>query len=117
MIDPKSLRIGNYIQDKKDGTTTILQVAHLSEGLINYWNASVYQPIPLSEQELIRLGFENRGEQPMSDKLGQYTKYPIGLWLMGSCFITAGEFDVDLKYVHQLQNLFYALCGQELTYK
>jgi hypothetical protein len=71
-------------------------------------------PIPLTEEWLLKFRFEDRGPQPDSDELGRFTKYPIGLWIMDGSFITAGDFDVSLKYVHQLQNLYFALTGEEL---
>jgi hypothetical protein len=82
-----------------------------------------YQPIPLTEEWLLKFGFEKRTTVLHS------VQYFIGfnpithdwmfdiLWLVGHeyPFYRNGHFAI--KYVHQLQNLYFALTGEELTIK
>ena len=78
------------------------------------------QPIILTEEWLYKFGFEENGVDKKENE--KYRKY----W-------SEGKFDVykiisfyldnnkshepDIKYVHQLQNLYFALTGEELTLK
>lgn len=79
-------------------------------------------PIPLTEEWVIKLGFKE-----IIDKSGQYVLlnedyYNIGLEIMFG-FRTDNKMLVHLNnqdfnqliYVHQLQNLYFALTGEELT--
>ena len=79
------------------------------------------EPIPLTEEWLVKFGFEN-------DKKGlilEFKNYSYSyLWFNnnsgqlrlvseGGKFLTHD----NLKYVHQLQNLYFALTGKELEIK
>lgn len=79
-------------------------------------------PIPLTEEWLLKFGFQARYT------IGHSAQYYINenpvthdwmlsiLWLEGDdCpFYKNGHHKI--KYVHQLQNLYFALTGEELTY-
>lgn len=88
-------------------------------------------PIPLTEEWLIRMGFE-------IEKYPVYLTYKIWvgdfkliyrvhnarksteLWLEGNgAYDEYGEADLTdiCKYVHSLQNIYFALTGKELTIK
>jgi hypothetical protein len=77
------------------------------------------KPIPLNEDWLIRAGFEKSTTQ---DKF--FTKgNNIGISTADDKFrFIQGNFVcqlvlTDLQHVHQLQNLYYCLCGKELEFK
>ena len=74
------------------------------------------KPIPLTEEWLLKFGFEKT----------KHTGYYDKKWLSGDFFfdgkkllvITEGLIDgdfIDIKFVHQLQNLYFCLTGEELT--
>ena len=76
------------------------------------------QPIPLTEEWLERIGFHHiKGSQV-------FTRHD---WFCGVVFNDEYGYQVILKkdnwsmffgeYVHQLQNLYFALTGEELTIK
>jgi hypothetical protein len=70
-----------------------------------------YSPIPLTEEWLLRLGFvsnpyQDRYEYGDIDIECDKTKGETILWASGAPHI---------KYVHQVQNLIFALTGKELT--
>lgn len=77
---------------------------------------SVFQPIELTEEWLIKLGFYSLDKGTCFYKqktliveylFSQWTgRLYIDQW--NSCQI------IEIKYVHQLQNLYYALTGEEL---
>lgn len=93
-------------------------VAHVSEGLINYWRESVYQPIPLTEEWLLKFGFDNNGVvwiglNTDAQELQITKQGDVLIYDEDDNFIPLNR----IQYVHQLQNLFYALTGNELELK
>ena len=88
-----------------------------------------FEPIPLTEEFFLKFGFEN------IDKGGNdfitYTDSEHNYYLQidvrrkdGKYLILDNSFDdlrafsmVDIEYVHQLQNLYFALTGEELKYE
>ena len=129
MIKPEELRIENWIYDRSK--TRIVKVWGIESNhdqiTVNHANGSVVykvdlkdiEPIDLTEEWLLKMGFEDKyltidkkisSDFTMSlipDKEGGYHFMPHATLKWG----------VDLKYVHQLQNLFFALKGKELTIK
>lgn len=86
---------------------------------------TMLRPIPLTEEWLIRFGFE-REEGRWTWKKNIYneeTTLPTSLQLWsGNDFISVcrsgiGAMDCPCEYVHQLQNLYFALTGKELELK
>ncbi len=73
-----------------------------------------YNPIPLTEEWLLRMGFEvyefDNGEP------NQYRFKSRLIVIREDSFCDYGT-NVKIKYVHQLQNLYFALTGQELEIK
>ena len=75
-------------------------------------------PIPLTEEWLVRFGFQKAKVtdcygghiSPISDKNNFAIRIKNNGWHNGFSYS-------ETKYVHQLQNLFYALTGEELTVK
>ena len=104
------LRIGNLVMVK--GKITVMY----SISNHNARDYSVIKPIPLSEEWLINFGFEN-----IDTNVNGGDNY----WgLSRPDFILNRSFQsfqmntgVDLEHVHQLQNLYFALTGEELTIK
>lgn len=74
-----------------------------------------YQAVPLTEEWLVKFGFSWKY---MDDPTGKH-------WLLGGArFLFEydespnrfynGPLGIEIKYVHQLQNLYFALTGKEL---
>lgn len=110
------LRIGNYVyQSDAYGDTPITgyQIYQFDTfcrgGIVaDYYKG--FKPIPLTEEWLLRFGFEK------DDTI--WIKHPIYglLEKNGRFFIELGETGgIYIQYVHQLQNLYFALTGEELT--
>ena len=103
-MKPNELRIGNWVETF-EGVIQIQNGWEIDEG-------NECQPIPLTEEWLEKFGFE------YSDLNGD-----SGLWkippfqIYGKCNQFIYEYALDVNYVHQLQNLYFALTGEELTIK
>ena len=79
---------------------------------------SQFEPIPLTEEWLIKLGFEKLTDSNDGFKNTTYT-YTKGIsfivYFDGVRLSTNFWMGNEKHYVHQLQNLFYVLSGEELT--
>ncbi len=80
-------------------------------------------PIPLTEERLLSLGFEYESfdeNYVIKNRYGYYDsiKKDDGKWRYNNDISDANCYFIrELKYVHQLQNLYYALNEDELTIK
>ena len=85
-------------------------------------------PIPITEEWLLRLGFEKNNQSyqvvytiNVEDEYEQDYTSKLYLGLDGQYFIGI-PYELfrgksKIQYVHQLQNLYFALTGEELTIK
>lgn len=121
MIRATELRIGNWVNDISGNPTQVRGV-----GTNGIWisksgpaTETAFKPIPLTEEWLVKFGFEYRSGWEDS-----WHKSPIGLYFnpykSGVCLEQIWdkliESDlVNIQYVHQLQNLYFALTGNELA--
>lgn len=112
MIKASELRIGNRVLGNNSGEIFCLtaeMILHISKG-----RAEV-EPIPLTPEILLACGFEKDGMD--------YSRTAGELKLTGFFFedyfvtMLMGQRLVDLKYLHQLQNLYHSLTEDELIYK
>lgn len=118
-MEAKELRIGNFIKDIKNPErhANVFRLSCGNEHQITYSYSKAFehtpkdkndlQGIPLTEDWLLKLGFEKK------EDCEGYFKDGI-LFLNG--LITVVQ-KVKCEYVHRLQNLYFALTGQELTIK
>jgi hypothetical protein len=124
------LRFGNLV-DYYGEVVTINSIDDMDVGFsdyvtFDYPSLEEINPIPLTEEWLVRFGFEKRissvcdsfyiGVNPVTkDWLFDITwlKNMIDYSYEGFPFYRNGHFTI--KYVHSLQNLYFALTGEELT--
>jgi hypothetical protein len=108
------LRIGNLVYFFKDAPAMVIAIASdslcitQSGGFINPKIEEI-EPIPLTEEWLLKFGFE-KVRWGMS-------KYPIeirGSVVMFGNASAQRNLHIKCKHVHQLQNLYFALTGEEL---
>jgi len=139
MIQANELRIGNILIDNgfeaiRDSTDIMDSVVSITSiwdsGKLDYYigrkvgeiyeNESIkeFSPIPLTEDWLVRFGFEYfKGNNSY-----QYDSF-MGFTIWGrlkdgfSVHVQDIECGNPIKYVHQLQNLYFALTGEELQSK
>jgi len=76
------------------------------------------EPIQLTEEWLLKFGFEWKGLISKGRYLTIFTPCGKALVFKDNYFIYAGiTIEIQTQYVHQLQNLYFALTGEELTIK
>lgn len=129
-MEIKELRIGNIIEcDGFIGVITTFnnnQCVIKNKSGIKKCYVSICEPIPLTEECLLKFGFEQLNKQPIyTIRVGENidNKIKLGISIdgwFGICYdglIYQGINDNKIKYVHQLQNLYFALTNEELTWK
>ena len=103
----KDLRIGNLIKYQNE----TLDVKHLKTTLSLCGDKVIYyreiEPIQLTEEWLIKFGFVKEIDGYSLDPL------TIGKYWIRHNFAQLIQSD-KIKYVHTLQNLYFALTGKEL---
>ena len=140
MIRPEELRIGNYFLtderelailtgmsplghlvrcDTEDGCELLHDIVKYDGSIDKGWEVeSKYcEPIPITEGILLRCGFENPAYSFIGEifHLTEWDDYPLN-WCVAMNKNNAIVVH-KLKYLHQLQNLFFALTGKELEMK
>lgn len=145
MIESKELRIGNYvmidfesqeivkvkeIKEITEGKKGNMSISHvmkdggyattsLEESIKQNEYDFLVKPIPLTEDWLVKFGY-------VGFKKGSYKTYGLIIDNVISYSVNIHNNEVvfpnkykpvKLKYVHQLQNLYHALTGEELTIK
>jgi hypothetical protein len=123
-MEAKELRIGNwYMFADNEGICyrTIKEIKHNEFGFVSDFdgvNFGICKPIPLTEEWLNKLGFELNGFYRL-----QVTSFLELCWkphdkkLNLQTEKNGFTEDSKVKYVHELQNLYFALTGTELTIK
>lgn len=127
MIEASELRIGNWIkngigEDFKANAQTICYFYESQSTL------GAFSPIPLTEEWLERFGLTKK---IMPDSTPHYTNdnvdfepgvSPDGKGGFMYCILVDSstetwQYITHVQYVHQLQNLYFALTGEELELK
>ena len=115
-MEAKELRIGNWVIIN---TPFCMDYNAMHDTYIdNDWDE--LKPMPLTEEWLVKFGFENMSET--TDYYFKLNDFIIGGWRKTLYPSINGEsgleaFGIEIKYVHQLQNLYFALTGEELIIK
>ena len=133
MIQPQELRIDNLISDI-NGNLCLVKIIREDLIIAKYHGVGScigdkeqFKPVELTEEILLKLGFnEVEGERwcDMHEEFEECNYYYLSAFKIyynpetdrfedDSLY----HFNVNLKYVHQLQNIYFCLCGKELTFK
>jgi hypothetical protein len=142
MIKANELRIGNLVFDNEDRLdNTIFTVSRVelpeytdwndgdgysvtaSKGDSNNYYSLKPAGIPLNEEWLVKFGFEK--EEADAKGIAVWDEFYHGTFLISNHgtgiedyhFIAYEGEVVDVRFVHELQNLFFAIKGEELTIK
>jgi hypothetical protein len=113
------LRIGNIIHTPYDRYSIIDEVGYKDEkGYVKIkdkpmgYYLDFCNPIPLTEEWLLKMGFVSNPYQDRYELNGIYLEcYKLNGFLQ----LWESRTGVDLKTVHQMQNLIYAITNEELT--
>jgi len=126
------LRIGNYVKSNDVNMAPYFTVTasflKQNENEMSWF----IDPIPLSQNWLEKLGFEKNKDNRWMRGKSRYAIFYFEYYATGedNCMWRIEYHDTDygrneykdcnqwgdvIKYVHQLQNLYFALTGEELT--
>lgn len=115
----QELRLGNLVYDTGGKVNTINMDAF--KYLLSYGDTDICQvkPIPLTEEWLVKFDGKKILYSEIKDySFGDYSvtiiKDVFKFWVVDSI---DSPLCIEIKYVHQLQNLYFALTGEELTIK
>jgi hypothetical protein len=120
MINPKELRIGNLVQYKSQLRGWIVDVVHKeyfkSDSLDNV------KGIPISEQWLNNFSFkeeENLDQEKFKKIFLNDLGYRVSINIDNrfTFWIDLYGFGIDFNYVHEFQNIYFALTKHELETK
>ena len=134
MINPNELRLGNLVKDRGEKTIKIDFIEYVRNGYdtkfgqLMYLEGEEVHPmteysdyafaIPITEEWLLKFGFVSN---PYQDRYELDNIYFQGCKLCFECDKTKGFTELwieqypTIKYVHQLQNLYFAITGDELV--
>lgn len=134
----EELRIGNLILINVDEADRVLKLSaiekdciqadlfHITEFLTTSVSCGIENlfPVPLTEEWLKKFEFEKKGEsfydKEMNFRLDFFAEDSFAFLMCYTKMIAEGDsieefvFINDVKYAHQLQNLYFALVGEEL---
>lgn len=110
------LRIGNHVYRQSDKMVINRNSVYQIE-VVTKQTESKYDPIPLTEEWLIKFGFHYSDDD--NEFLELELMHKIKLYADNSnnfstVVLRLKENEIEIKSVHQLQNLYFALTGKEL---
>ena len=125
-MEAKELRIENLVNfefHKDSGGTKAINV--LASDLINilhFEKSKFYKPIPLTEEWLVKFGFIKKDNSSYWHPNKCWHRYVFGYNKFGLPYLNLEPEGgiiphATCNYVHQLQNLYFALTNKELTIK
>lgn len=114
----EELRLGNWVLEWIQGFGEIkekIYVPHkiykIDNGICDRFNL---KPMPVTENILFDCGFEFRDNAYFSPTFNLTSRLKIVGHDGDYCFLLNIGMAIKVKYVHQLQNMFYAITGDEL---
>lgn len=122
------LRIGNYIQDYYNTKIFVvktvdstLEYLDLSDSKTHENHITNLKPIPLTEDILLNCGFEKAVDSNVwvcnLTRQTMFYELTFNSQIGASLYEDEHWIKSDIKYLHTLQNLYFALTGEELTIK
>lgn len=117
-LQARELRIGNYVQHSNGESVAVWMLTGSTiNGIDNTdHGGETFKPIPLTETELVKLGATELsigGFKMERFKLNFLKGY--GYWYVTD--FETGAYLSKIEFVHEWQNFYFVLQGQELTYK
>ncbi len=111
-ISARELRIGNIVNII--GHASGIGISAI--GISKFENGKIkVEPIPLTEDWILKFGFEKTNRIDFGELKPCFAKFSFALMIRHkSFFVDWIGGNTEIKYVHQLQNLYWCLCGEEL---
>ena len=108
------LRIGNIVYRNDIRKNEIYTIS--SGGELD--SSGIFTPVRLTDERIKKLGYEKDGGKIFAvyekENSKDIVKCDDGYYFIDNEH--SGINDIPMKYVHQLQNLYFALKGEELKY-
>jgi hypothetical protein len=115
-MNTNELRIGNLCQDKISGALLKVSFYVIDRNLFPLQPGWQAEPIPLTEEWLLRFGFEKNDNNQfilMEGSVDILFNKDLNGWTCDGI-----NFSINMtEHVHQLQNLYFVLTGEELKLK
>lgn len=126
-MEAKELRIGNYYFYKDNLYPDIFELEDFVD--LDSGNVEIYdwKPIPLTEEWLVKFGLNKKNYKYWTGyffkHLNTTNNLSVDVAIKSKRFSLCKYYEkkhsdiilLDLLYVHQLQNLYFCLTGEELT--
>jgi len=123
MIHKTEVRVGNKIMFSDD--SSIFEVSGIHEfglDVVNdieetYIEYDQFEPIPLTEELLLKCGFEYTDEEKEFLQLSVFRTFKLNADNsdnFSSVTFRINDTTIEITSIHQLQNIFFALTNQEL---
>ncbi len=125
MIQGKEIRIGNYLKDRGGKVLRVDFIEYVENGFDTKFGQKMFvegqevhpmteysdyaKPIKINEEWLSKFGFNGK---ELSMQPNVYVFHNGGIYIRG---MSGAVHPRDVQYVHQLQNLVYAISGVELS--
>lgn len=115
MIKNNEVRVGNWVKEGDWSSDSIFVQLDSIEPIIGEyeWDENLFNPIPLTPEILEKCGFETIGKPPFYSMRLPVNGLDELCWYSQDGFIRY----LGIKHLHQLQNLYFALTGNELEVK
>ena len=126
-MKPTELRIGNLVEIyhasdvicevssiHSDSTNSTIRIFNKDKtDTCGCFALRIFKPIPLTEEWLLNFGFYKNIDTELFEKGG----FQIEISVLKCLFYLPefGDWHKEIEYVHQLQNLWFALTSEELT--
>jgi hypothetical protein len=113
------LRLGNLIYNKQ-GNIVYVNTNHLT--LLLYGIENEFNPIPLTEERVLKFGFKKYVSDDIDIDIDFQISFHkkssegliVQLFMDSNGIIFFNHSGISLYSIHQLQNLYFALTGEEL---
>lgn len=125
-LKTNELRIGNYLNGKQ-GHVIVTEIrannsVKIQDNTSSFYVGTCLMPIELTRGWVNKFGFKFIWGGSGEDYVFSYGEKcnTIDLIQRGTIFkygLRLGSCEIQIKYVHQLQNLYFVLTGEELTLK
>ena len=112
MIQANELRTGNWVDVCNCLMEQVVEIYPDSISTLTRNHIVDYMPIPLTPEILEGAGFKN-GDKRLSRQMVLAWSFGKEFWVENNDGDTILE--IKCEYLHQLQNLYFALTGEELN--
>ena len=117
MIQANELRIGNYIYLPSQTENFAVKVNRVSNDNVNGFDFSETKGIELTEDWLLKFGFEEQTPKYFVLDLGDFSMRYYYNFSGSTWKFELEDKTLKIKFVHQFQNLYFALTQKELILK